>query len=96
MHSSPSCWVCLPVAARCSWRRDSMQIQQRVCIVNSDELEHEGIPPARSFVATQSGRPTLTGCWALDIAGDVILRDLSTTADALPVSMGWFKRESGR
>ena len=60
-----------------------------------EQLEDEGIPPARAFMATQAGRPTVAGCWAHDIAGDVILRDPTSSPDALPVSIRWFERERG-
>lgn len=58
----------------------------------AEYLEEQGIPPARASVATQTGRPDVAGCWAFDIAGDVITLDPTTPPEAIPVSIKWFKR----
>lgn len=58
-----------------------------------DYLEDRGIPPARAIIVTQPGRPTLTGCWAYVIGGDVLTLDPTTPPDAMPTPIKWFERE---
>ena len=53
------------------------------------ELEEVGIPPARAFVASQEGRPTTTGCYSLDLEGDVLTRDLQAGDGFIP--RDWFR-----
>ena len=53
-----------------------------------DELESEGIPPARAYVVTQAGR-AVTGCWAADIGGDVMTRRLDGEPGTIPLA--WFR-----
>lgn len=57
----------------------------------SSILESEGIPPARATVVT-SGARRYSGCWALNIDGDVLSLDvLSAESGTLPKE--GFRRE---
>ena len=55
-----------------------------------DDLEERGIPPAMASIGIQQGRPSVPGCYALDLDGDVLIRDVAGTDGFVPV--GWFKR----
>lgn len=54
------------------------------------ELEEEGIPPAKVYIATQGSIHSI-GCWVLDMSGDVMTRNARGEEGTVP--MGWFRRE---
>lgn len=47
------------------------------------ELEEVGVPPAWAYVAAQSGWSAVTGCCAPDTAGDILLRDPTTSPEQM-------------
>lgn len=55
-----------------------------------EELEAEGIPPARAAVIT-SGQRRHTGCWVRDMSGDVMMRQADAELGVLPAE--GFRRE---
>lgn len=77
------------------WRNGSMTLRltDRPCGFQAlaDDLNENGVPPAKALVIMQEGRPRVPGCWALDMDGDVLLRDVSGQDGFAPMS--WFKRE---
>lgn len=56
-----------------------------------DDLEDRGVPPAMASIGIQQGRPSVPGCYALDLDGDVLVRDVAGTDGFIPI--GWFKRQ---
>lgn len=57
-----------------------------------EPLEEWGVPPARVFIATQTGRPDVNGCWVFDIAGDILIADRAGLAGDLPIPRERFRR----
>lgn len=54
----------------------------------AQELETEGIPPARAYVVVQGERRN-TGCWAADLGGDVMTRAVNGPDGVVPLD--WFR-----
>jgi hypothetical protein len=57
-----------------------------------DQLEAEGIPPAKRYVVTQAGRKR-SGCYVKDMGGDVLtLEPDGREVGTIPID--WFRREA--
>lgn len=52
------------------------------------DLEREGVPPVRAYVVEQGDKKT-TGCWAVDMGGDVMTLEPGRELGQIPVS--WFR-----
>lgn len=87
-----------PASSDLVWRSGTyvLRLTGEPCAVPdlAGPLEEEGIPPARKFIATQPGRQS-SGCWAKDIMGDILARDLAGSMGDLPIPIEWFERDPG-
>jgi hypothetical protein len=76
------------------WRSGSMSLTltDRPCPFEemAAELEVEGVPPARAYVATQGARKA-SGCWARDMGGDILTRTPGGDEGTIPLD--WFQHE---
>ncbi len=83
-----------PASAELAWRNGTLTLYltEQPCQFKafSNDLEEVGIPPARASVVVQTGRPTLPGCWAPDMGGDVLTRDAGGNDGMVPAN--WFVR----
>jgi hypothetical protein len=78
------------------WRSGTsvLRLTEQACPFRelAEDLEHYGVPPARSYVVQQKGKEVL-GCWAPDMGGDVLTREPTGLAGFIPAD--WFRREGG-
>lgn len=78
------------------WRSGSatLKLSGRPC--PSEELarplENEGVSGARAYDVVQ-GSKRYTGCWAKDVAGDVLTMEPGREIGSIPI--GWFRAEPG-
>lgn len=72
----------------------SMRLTDQPCPFEDQaaELESEGVPPARVYLARE-GERTAMGCWAADMGGDIMT--LSPGGELGTVPLERFRRELG-
>jgi hypothetical protein len=78
------------------WRSGTaaLRLTDRPCPSNEfiRILEGEGVSPPLAYEVTQGNR-RYGGCWAKDIAGDVVTMEAGRDIGSIPI--GWFRRETG-
>jgi hypothetical protein len=73
----------------------TLRLAERPCPSEefSRALESEGVTKARAYDVVQGSRH-YTGCWAKDVAGDVVTMEPGRDIGSIPID--WFRADPGR
>lgn len=94
--AAPAPVVVLASGGDLVWRTGTMALRltDESCPFDEerDQLELEGVPPAKRYIVTQAGRKR-SGCYVKDMGGDVLtLEPAGREVGTIP--MEWFRREA--